>query len=333
MGQTPYMKNVPVFHPWSVPLVGVELVMGSLPFSDAESSTVQEVRELGRDCARQAAAKLLNDPAGELTYSSSGAPLWTSGESQGHLSISHTGHIALGVAADTNVGIDIEFFDRDVRRLVKSFTSGEAAIAKQTSPIALLCAKEAAGKAAGVGLAGSLTRWHVFSFEVNKQSLLVRDRQTLEQWRVWIGVVEVEERLLQCAVARPAHFTRAELDDIYETTRVEMRPFGSERWHEGVGEVRKRALSGVVITAWNPGPDRPSLTENENANGLLLSRLREYCSDIWEADGLSPDGIHREPGFMAWGMQPDIGIRIAREFRQLAIFYFEASGKRVLLSA
>lgn len=327
------MNYLAVFHPWSVPFVGVELVMGSLPSGDAESNSVQELRELGRNCARQAADKLLNDPAGELTYSPSGAPLWTSGESQGHLSISHTGHIALGVAADTNVGVDIEFFDRDVRRLLKSFTSEEAELAKQTSPIALFCAKEAAGKAAGVGLAGSLTRWIVFAFEVNKQSLLVRDRQTLDQWRVWIGVVEVEDRLLQCALARPAHFTRAELDGIYETAHVEMRPFGSETWQEGVRAVRKRALSGVVITAWNPGPDRPSIAENEKANGMLLSRLGEYCSDIWEADGLSPDGIHREPGFMAWGMQPEIGLRIAREFRQFAIFYFEASGKRVLHSA
>ena len=89
---------------------------------------------------------------------------------------------------------------------------------------------------------------------------------------------------------------------IYESAQVEMRPVGSTIWQDAVATVRARDSSGVVITAWNPGSDRPSLAENKQANDLLLKRLQQYCNDIWEADGFSPDRVHREPGFIAWGM-------------------------------
>ncbi len=322
-----------VFHPWAAPLPGVELVMGSLGSPGAKSSSIVEMRELGRDCASRAAHKLLDDTAGELIYSELGAPLWTGWETQTHISISHTGQFAIGVAASESIGVDLEFLDRDVSRLLKSFTLEEQELAKVVSPIAILCAKEAAGKAAGIGLAGSITRWSVSSFKVDTQILIVRDLQTGDQWRVWIGAVKIGDRSLQCAIARSADPIREELHEIYESTHVEMRPIGSQVWQEGVEAVRERALSGVVITAWNPGGDRPSIVENEQANSLLLTRLRQYCSDIWEADGFSPDGGHREPGFIAWGMQPEIGLHVAREFNQFAIYYFKANGNRVLLSA
>ena len=127
---------------------------------------------------------------------------------------------------------------------------------------------------------------------------------------------------------------RQELHGIYETALVEARPFGSSDsdWQELFGLVVQRKQGGVVITAWNPGPGRPGVAENNQANELLLARLGKYCPDIWEADGFSPDRTHHEPGFMAWGMSPEIGLQIAREFGQLAIFYFETSGNRVMYS-
>ncbi len=333
MGQTLVMVSLPVFHPWEAPFPGVELVLGSRNSAGESSDSALEMRELGRDCARQAVHNLLGDTTGELIYSELGAPRWASGETEAYISISHTGQCAIGVAAGASIGVDIEFLDRDVSRLVRSFTLGEQELAKVVSPIALLCAKEAVGKAAGVGLAGSITRWSVIAFAVDTQSLVVQDLQAGDQWRVWIGVVDAGGRPLQCALAQPADSVREKLHEIYESAHVEMRPFGSQVWQECVEAVRERALGGVMITAWNPGPDRPSITENEKANGLLLTRLREYCTDIWEADGFSPNEVHREPGFIAWGMQSEIGLIIAREFSQFAIFYFKANGNRVLMSA
>lgn len=326
------MASLPDFHHVAVAPPGVELVFGSLNPASAASHQAGEMRELGRACARKAVHKLSGEVSGDLVYSQLGAPLWTGGTVETHISISHTGQYALGAAAHQGVGVDIEFIDRDVNRLVKSFTPVEQELSKVVHPIGLLCAKEAAGKSAGVGLAGSINRWSVMAFSADTNSLLVRDVQTDNYWRVWISVVAAGNRFLQCAVAQGTEPVREDLLEMYESAHVEMRPIGSQVWQEGAGSVRARALSGVVITAWNPGPGRPGIAENHQANELLLARLKEYCTDIWEADGFSPDRTHREPGFMAWGMSPEIGLQIAREFGQLAIFYFEASGNRVMFS-
>ncbi len=312
---------------------GVEVVVGHLDSPGLESNGIAEMRGLGRACARKAAEKLSGEKRGEITYSELGAPLWTGGALETHISIAHTGQCAIGVAAHSRVGVDVEFISRDVSRLLKSFTAVEQELSTVVSPIALLCAKEAAGKSAGVGLAGSIIRWSVVALAADVKSLLVRDVQTGDYWRVWISVIELGDHSLQCAVAQGTKPVRKELLEMYESSQVEMRPIGSQFWQEGAEAVRSRELAGVVITAWNPGEERPSMEENNRANDLLLKRLTTYCSDIWEADGFSPDQTHRESGFIAWGMKPEIGLQIAREFGQFAVFYFEASGTRVLLSA
>jgi|694.fasta_scaffold09036_2 hypothetical protein len=326
------MAAVPDFQHVVVAPAGVELVLGHLDAASFESNPLLEMRELGRACARKAARKTSGDFAGEVIYSELGAPLWTGGTVETHISISRTGQCAVGAASHSRIGVDIEFTDRDISRLLKAFTPVERELSQVVNPIALLCAKEAAGKSAGVGLAGSIRRWSVISSAKDAKSLLVRDLKSGKHWRVWIGEIAVGDRSLQCAVAQETVPVGNDLLEIYESSQVEIRPIGSQMWQEGAQAVRERALSGVVITAWNPGPDRPSIEENNQANELLLKRLETYCSDIWEADGFSPDQNHREPGFIAWELKPEIGLQIAREFGQLAIFYFEASGDRVLLS-
>jgi len=326
------MASVPDFQHVAVAPPGVELVLGQLNAAGVEANLMVEMRELGRACARKAARERSGDPTGEVIYSELGAPIWTGGTIETYISISRTGQCAMGAASHSRVGVDIEFTDRDVSRLLKTFTPVEREVSQVVNPIALLCAKEAAGKSAGVGLAGSILRWSVISSAADAKSLLVRDLESGNQWRVWIGEIGVGDRSLQCAVALGTEPVGNDLLEIYESAQVEIRPSGSQLWQEGSQAVRERALSGVVITAWNPGLDRPSIEENNHANELLLKRLETYCSDIWEADGFSPDQTHREPGFIAWELKPEIGLQIAREFGQLAIFYFEASGNRVLLS-
>ena len=327
------MPNQVRFSPWATPLSGVELVLGSGVAGGQGGLSVAEMRQLGRDCAVRATHQLVGETAGELTYSELGAPVWTGGNRQVHISISRTGQCAIGACSPTAIGIDIEFVDRNVNRLLNSFTVDEQELAKAVPPIAILCAKEAAGKATGVGLAGSITRWGVSPLGPDSPFLLVRDLHTGNQWRTWTGAIEVGARKLQCAIAQSHNPAREKLHEIYESAQVEVRPIGTEAWTDAVETVRERALSAVVITAWNPGTDRPSITANADANQRLLARLRKNCSDIWEADGFSPDSAHREPGYIAWGMQPDLGVKIAREFNQFAIFYFTANGDRSLISA
>jgi hypothetical protein len=333
MSQTLRMLSQVRFSPWGTPLPGVELVLGSALDGSEGSFSVAEMRQLGQDCATRATHQLVGETAGELTYSDLGAPLWTGGNSQVHISISRTGQCAIGACSPTVIGVDIEFIDRNVDRLLNSFTVDEQELAKVVPPIAILCAKEAAGKATGVGLAGSITRWGVSPLGPGAPFLLVRDLHTGGQWRTWTGVIEIGARKLQCAIAQPHDPAREILHGIYESAQIELRPIGTQVWTDAVDTVRKRALSAVVITAWNPGTDRPSITANVEANQRLLARLRESCPDVWEADGFSRDRAHRESGYIAWGMQPDLGIKIAREFNQFAIFYFTANGDRSLISA
>lgn len=324
------MASLPDFQHVSVKPPNVELFLSSLNSAVVPSNKVEEMRELGQACARRAVSELSGEKRGELTYSQLGAPLWSGSTVDTHISIAHTGRFAIAAAARKRVGVDLEFVDRDVSRLAKSFTPIEKELCHAVEPIALMCAKEAAGKSAGVGLAGSIIRWSVIAYAADTQILLVRDNQTLDYWQVWISVLDLEGYRFQCAVAQEAEMIHQELFEIYESSHVEMRPIGSQVWQEGATSVRARALGGVVITAWNPGPERPGIAENNRANELLLARLGEYCIDIWEADGFSPDRTHREPGFMAWGMSPEIGLQVAREFGQLAIFFFQADGNRVM---
>ena len=332
MSQTLRMHSQVRFSSWETPLPGLKIVLGSALGGSEGSFSVAEMRQLGQDCAVRATHQLVGQTAGELMYSDLGAPLWTGGNSQVHISISRTGQCAIGACSPTAIGVDIEFMDRNVDRLRNSFTADEQELAKVIPPIAILCAKEAAGKATGVGLAGSITRWGVSPLGSSVPFLLVQDLHSGGQWRTWTGVIEMGARKLQCAIAQPLDTEREALHEIYESAQIELRPIGTQVWTDAVDTVRKRALSAVVITAWNPGTDRPNIAANVKANQRWLARLRENCPDIWEADGFSLDSAHREPGYIAWGMQPDFGVKIAREFNQFAIFYFTANGDRILIS-
>lgn len=129
--------------------------------------------------------------------------------------------------------------------------------------------------------------------------------------------------------------SREELHQIYESADVELRPFDSSEndWKSAPAVVRERGIGGVVITGWNPGQLRPSEAENDLANQRLLSILLSTGYEIWHADGFSPDRSFREPGFIAWKMNPELGCQIASDFGQFAIFYYDESGNRQVISS
>jgi hypothetical protein len=127
--------------------------------------------------------------------------------------------------------------------------------------------------------------------------------------------------------------SREELHHIYESALVEARPLGSTdaEWQELVSLVIERGQCGVVITAWNPGQLRPTLPANQEANLRLLGKLKSTNYEIWEADGFSPDRSFREPGFVAWDMDPKQGCSLARDFGQFAIFFYYSDGTRKVI--
>jgi phosphopantetheinyl transferase len=318
---------------------GVDNLTGAL-IKVAEPSRVS-LSLAGQECVRYAVSELCGNCEGDIQYTDLGAPQWVGGDCSCdvYVSIAHTVNIAVGVASTQPIGVDIERSDRDVSRLFHSLSDNEQELVPRWSPLQILCSKEAAGKAQSIGIAGSIRRW-----EVTEQSgsLMVTDRESIDNqgltsWKIELIEEQCEGESFTCAIALPplVRSTKNELHEIYTGAQVEIRPRGasSELWQKPEDVIRLRKVGGVVITAWNPGQLRPSIIVNEKANDRLLKRLESTGLEIWDADGFSPDRTFREPGFMAWGMDPDFGCEVAREFGQFAIFVYHSDGSREVVSS
>ena len=94
---------------------------------------------------------------------------------------------------------------------------------------------------------------------------------------------------------------------------------------------RTRQLGAVVITAWNPGFERPARESNGAANERLLDDIAATGLTCWDARGESPDGEFHEDGFLVWGMAVSEGIRLGVKYGQFAVFVYRADGGRVLV--
>ena len=138
---------------------------------DAGSTDRAGLTQAGHLCVRKAVAELVGSAQGDIVYSDMGAPEWLvgemDGEVEGHgpsgiqISIAHTNSVAVGVASTVAVGVDLEQSDRDVSRLFRGLGEQERDLVPRYSLLEILCAKEAAGKAQNIGLAGSIKRWLV----------------------------------------------------------------------------------------------------------------------------------------------------------------------------
>ena len=119
---------------------------------------------LGRGAVRQAAAAVgLTDV--RVERSPEGAPVIA--DSVWGVSIAHTSGLVLGAVGPGRIGVDVERADRDVNRLVRALLPSERELTVSLSAISILVAKEAAAKATGQGLGGSLARWPVVDVELS----------------------------------------------------------------------------------------------------------------------------------------------------------------------
>lgn len=119
---------------------------------------------------------------------------------------------------------------------------------------------------------------------------------------------------------------REALFEIYDSTLVTVLSDGE--WFEAEALVKERGEGAVVMTAWNPGWERPSLAENEAANEAMFAELASGPHEISTAVGASADEAHSEPGFLIWGMDPELGSEIARKYGQFAIYVYSPDGTR-----
>ena len=119
---------------------------------------------------------------------------------------------------------------------------------------------------------------------------------------------------------------------IYEQALVSAQDPTNDEWVDPSFECLTRGQSAVIMTAYNPGTERPTWAQNEEANVRMLQVLLGTYPDVWRADGFSPDGTWREPGWLVWGMPMNHGCAVAAEFGQFAVYYYDEEGVRTVVS-
>ena len=85
-----------------------------------------------------------------------------------------------------------------------------------------------------------------------------------------------------------------------------------------------------VITAWNPGDERPSREENEKANNELRNRLSAMGHRPVRALGADPDSDYAEESLAVVGLSRRQAKKIGRDYRQVAIFEISHSTQAVV---
>ena len=79
----------------------------------------------------------------------------------------------------------------------------------------------------------------------------------------------------------------------------------------------------AVMTAYNPGVNRPGSLRNEAANQRLEEILRARRYRFWPAAGYSPDRSHTEPSYAVEGLSEEDARELGRQFGQAAVFYWK----------
>ena len=70
-----------------------------------------------------------------------------------------------------------------------------------------------------------------------------------------------------------------------------------------------------VLTAWDPGDERPGDEENRTRQAELEAELRPLASAMWVAVGIDPVSGHREEGVAVCGVSEDDGAGVGRALR------------------
>lgn len=123
--------------------------------------------------------------------------------------------------------------------------------------------------------------------------------------------------------------TPLELQLIYLNTLVSIEESGS---FFPVDESPMARGSFVhVLTAWNPGDDRPTRADNDAANERLRVQLIERGLVPVMAIGADPDSDHFEESWAVIGLDDNEARAIGAAFGQVAVFRI-ADGMQTVLA-
>lgn len=90
---------------------------------------------------------------------------------------------------------------------------------------------------------------------------------------------------------------------------------------------------GAFITAWNPGPNRPSPAENHQRQQSLEGQIQSAGFRFLSGRGIGtdPKWIPEESAFI-FGMPRESAVSLANQFGQLAIVWHEVGKASILVS-
>jgi hypothetical protein len=123
---------------------------------------------------------------------------------------------------------------------------------------------------------------------------------------------------------------RAEVSEVahlYLATIVTIHDEGS--WHPA-HQVAARLGTLHVITAWNPGDERPSREENDRANRALRADLEARGLAPLPALGSDPNSPHAEESWAVTGLDDRAARALGAKYRQVAVFRITRERQTVL---
>jgi hypothetical protein len=75
-----------------------------------------------------------------------------------------------------------------------------------------------------------------------------------------------------------------------------------------------------IVTAWDPGPERPGEAANRERQTALEAELRSTAVDLWAAVGVDPATGHREEGVAVRGVAQAEILALGARYGQDAVF-------------
>jgi hypothetical protein len=88
-----------------------------------------------------------------------------------------------------------------------------------------------------------------------------------------------------------------------------------------------------VLTAWDPGDERPGEMENRRRQAALEAVLRPLARALWPALGVDPLTGHREEGVAVCGVSEADVVSLGGRYRQDAVFVWTPAAWTILACA
>jgi hypothetical protein len=90
------------------------------------------------------------------------------------------------------------------------------------------------------------------------------------------------------------------------------------------GEIRSwpwpSAEPVCILTAWDPGAERPGVEVNRRRGAELEAAARLRADRVLHTVGVDPSSTHREEGVATLGLSVDDAVALGTQYRQEAIF-------------